>query len=191
MKLWDLVKTVGGQVLKNTVPGGGLIVDTLNTLLPDGKKLPADATGDQVNEIVQGLPPEDRAALLDKEFDVELTQIKESGSTLRTMLESDAKNPHSTRPYIAKGAFQVVGFVTVLTASIWGYAVAMGKTDVIKAAVDGWPFVLSVIGPLVALLYAYFGILKSEHKNRLDAAGGSTKPSGIASIISGLITRKG
>lgn len=189
MKLWDIVKTVGGQVIKNTVPGGGLIVDALNAILPGDKKLPSDATGDQINEAVQSLPPEQRAALLDKEFDVELTQIKESNSTLRTMLESDAKNQHSTRPYIAKGAFQVVGFVTLLTSSIWGYAIATGKAEIVKATVSGWPFILSVIGPLVTLLLAYFGVLKKEQKDRLDAASGSTSPAGLVGVISGLFKK--
>jgi len=50
--------------------------------------------------------------------------------------------------------------------------------------------VLAVMAPLVTLLYAYFGVLKSEHKNKLDAAAGSAPaPAGIAGILSAVLKR--
>ena len=51
MKLWDIVKTVGSAALQVALPGtGSLIVGAVNELLPDDKKLPAGATGDDVNK---------------------------------------------------------------------------------------------------------------------------------------------
>ena len=98
MKLWDIVKTVGGSVVRNAVPGGGLLVDVVNEFLPDDKKLPAEATGSDIASAVDSLPAEQRAQLMAREFDVDITQIQESNSTLRAMLDADTKTPHTTRP---------------------------------------------------------------------------------------------
>ncbi len=191
MKLWDIVKTVGSAALQVALPGtGSLIVGAVNELLPDDKKLPAGATGDDVNNAIAKLPPEQQASVMEKEFDVSITQIKESNSTVRTMLESDAKNPHSTRPYIAKGSFHVVAFVVIVTISVWAYGVLVSDDSLVKTVMGGWQFVLAVIGPLVTLLWAYFGVLKQEHKNKLDAANGSSTPAGIAGILSSIIKRR-
>jgi len=190
MKLWDIIKSVGSAAITTMVPGGGLLIGAINQVLPKDKQLPATATGDEVNSAVAPLPPDQRAAIMEKEFDVTLAQIEESNSTVRAMLESDAKNPHSTRPYIAKGAFHVVAFVIIVTISAWAYGVLTSDDSLVKTVMGGWQFVLAVIAPLVTLLWAYFGVLKQEHKNKLDAANGSSTPAGIAGILSSLIKRK-
>ena len=134
------------------------------------------------------MPPADRAQLMERQFEVDITQIKETHSTVRTMLESDAKNPHSTRPFIALGSFWVVAFAVVITISVWAYGVFEGDEKMVKAVVDGWQFILAVIGPLVSLLWAYFGILKTEHKNRLNAAGGAPT-GGLVGALARLLKR--
>lgn len=187
--LWDVVKTVGSQVIANVVPGGSMLMGVVNELLPDDKKLPAGATGDDVQTAINSLPAADRARIMEKEIDVDLTTIRESHSTLRTALEMDAANPHSTRPYIAKHSFHVIAFTTVVTISLWAYGIYKADTAMVDSIVDGWPFLLAAIGPLVVLLHAYFGVLKQEQKNKLDAAGGKSGPSGIAGIISAVLKK--
>ena len=113
---------------------------------------------------------------------------QENNTTVRELLKADAKNPHTTRPKIALGAFYVVAFVTIATISLWAYGVLAQNDVLVKTVMDGWPFILAVIGPLVTLLWAYFGVLKQEQRNRLDAATGA--PSGISRIISDVINRK-
>lgn len=181
--LWDIARTVGSKVISNFVPGGSAIIDVVNTLLPASDKLSTNATGDDITNAINGLPEDQRGALMAKKFDVDITKLQESYSTVRTMLESDAANPQSTRPYIAKHSFHVMAFTIITAISIWAYGIIEGKADLVKAVVDGWPFILAATAPLATLLYAYFGVLKQEHKNRLDAAGGSTKPSGLVGLI--------
>lgn len=188
MNLLDIIKTVGSAALRTMVPGGGLILQAVNEFLPDDKKLPAGATGDQVKAAAESLPPAERAQLLGREFDVDETQIKESNETLRVMLQADATSTHTTRPYIAKGAFQVVAVVVLVVVSLWAYGVGMGKPEMVKTIMDGWPFVLGVIGPFVMLLRAYFGVLRQEHRQRLDAAGGTPSP-GVVGALAALIKR--
>lgn len=186
MKLWDILKTVGSAALQIALPGtGSLIVGAVNALLPDDKKLPPGATGAEVNTALAGLPPEQQASLMEKEFEVDLTLIKESNSTLRAMLDNDSKNPHSTRPYIAKGAFHVVAFVVIVTISMWAYGVLIRDSILVETVMNGWQFMLSVTGPFVGLLLGYFGILKQEHKGKLDATNGH--PTGLVGLISRIV----
>lgn len=185
MKLKDILATVGSGLISTLVPG---VVSMINGVLPDDKQLPENATGAQAQAAISSLPPEQQAAVMSKEYDVDITQIKQSNETLRTMLESDAQNPHSTRPYIAKGAFFVVAYSDVVAISIWAWAVITSE-DPLKNLTDGWPFILAVTGTLVTLLLAYFGVLKSEHKNKLDAAAGTPQPSGLSAVVSSLFKR--
>lgn len=183
MKLRDLLKKVGSSVLREVIPGGGLIVDVINGFLPGDKQLPNDATADDLDRAVNKLPADQRAMLMGREFDVEETKIKESYDTVRTMLEHDAKNPQSTRPYIAKGAFHVVAFVCFVVVSLWASAVYSGDEKMISAIMDGWQFILAAIGPLITLLWAYFGVLRDEHKTRLQSSIGKEAKGAISSII--------
>jgi len=169
MDIWDIAKTVGASALNLAIPGAGsAILSAVNEFLPDDKKLPE----------------------VEKQFDVDITQIKESNSTLRAMLESDAKNPHSTRPKIAYQAFQVVAGISLMIVSGWLYAIVTGNDVMVKAIVDGWVWVAAILLPFVSWLNSYFGILKSEHKHRLDAASGIVpSPTGIAGVLSAVLKR--
>jgi len=191
MKLWDILKTVGSVALQVALPGAGsAIVAAVNAFLPDDSKLPAAATGNEINDAIAKLPPEQQAAVLEKQFDVSITEIRESNSTIRAMLESDAKNPQTTRPYIAKGSFLVVAFVSILSMSMWSYGVLSGNASLVSVVMGGWQFILALIAPLVTLLWAYFGVLKKEHKDRLDAANGNTTLSGISGILTSILNRR-
>ena len=190
MKLFDIIRKVGGGIISTVVPGGGAILGVVNALLSPDKKLPANATGADVSVAVAGMTAMDRLKLEAKEFDVDIAQIKESHSTVRAMLEADNANPHSTRPRIALGAFYVIAITDILAVSMWAYGVGAGDDAMVKTVMEGWPFILAVNAPLVLLLQAYFGVLKTEHKNKLDAANGSSVPSGITGLISSLISKR-
>jgi len=190
-KLIDIIKSVGAGIIREVVPGGGLLIGAINAVLPADKKLPATATGQDIDYVIKGLPRDQRAAILNKEFDIELAQIKEGNATLRVMLEQDAKNPHSTRPKIALGAFRVVAFSCITVISVWSYGVLTGDSVLVKAVMDGWAFILAAIAPLTVLLQSYFGVLNAESRNRLDAANGTPTSgiTGIAGLISSFIKR--
>lgn len=172
MKLWDVIKTVGSGVVRETVPGGGLLIDAVNEWLPADKKLPSNATGRDMDNALAELPADQRARVLEKEFDVDIERIQQANETVRAMLAADGSMKHTTRPYIAKHAFHVVAFAVVVTVSAWAYGVVVKDVSIVDAIMDGWPFMLSVIGPFVVLLQAYFGVLRDESKNRLNGGQG-------------------
>jgi len=181
--LWDIVKTVGSGIISTAVPGGPLVVAAINAVLPDDQQLPETATGAQAQDAIATIPAEQRAALMDKQFEVELTTIRESHSTLRTMLESDAANPQSTRPYIAKHAFHIIALTSIVIMIAWGYAVLAGKVAMVKQIQEGAIFVVALNGTLATLLLAYFGSIRKEHKQKMDAASGVSPPAGIAGLV--------
>ncbi len=191
MKLWDIVKTVGSAAIQTALPGtGSLIVGAVNALLPADKQLPESATGEQLSSAISKMPPEEQAAIMEKKYDVDIEEIRQSHATVQAMLKSDAENPHSTRPYIAKGSFLVLAFTIIVIVSTWSYGVLSANHEIVRSIMNGWPFILAVIGPLIALLKAYFGILRQEHQTKLEAAGGAISPSGIAGAISSILGKR-
>lgn len=172
MNLGDILKTVGSGLIKTLVPGGGMIIDAVNGFLPDDKKLPNTATGQDAQNAISALTPEQQASVLEKEYDVKIEQLRQSYGTLQTMLEANAKSTHTTRPKIAYQAWLVVGFVTILFATGWFIAVYSGDSEMIKAIEGSYMFVGFLLAPLIVWLNAYFGVLRDETKDRFNAAQG-------------------
>ena len=184
MKLWDIARKLGGAAIQTALPGtGSLIVGAVNEFLPEGKKLGVDATGDEVRVAISRLPPEQQVQIAEKQFNVEIATIQERHSTVRAALEADRATPHTTRPHIAKGAFYVIAFTITVVVSAWAYGVATKDAELVTTIMDGWQFILAVIGPLVSLLWAYFGILKTESRDKLNAAGGNAAGSVVGAIL--------
>lgn len=193
MKLIDILKSVGSAAIQVAMPGtGSLLVAGLNELLPAESKLPVNPTGTDVSNAIASLPPEQRASVLEREFDVEVVQIEQSNQTLRAMLESDAANPHSTRPKIAYQAFQVVAIISLGIVAIWAIAALRGDHKTMELVNNGYVFVGIITSPFILWLNSYFGILKTESKDRLNAASGLPEegPSLINSAVSKFLTRK-
>lgn len=185
MKLINILKAVGSAAIQVAMPGtGSLLVAGINELLPVNKQLPVNPTGSDVSNAIAALPPEERASVLEREFDVDIVQIQESNQTLRTMLESDAANPHSTRPKIAYQAFQVVAVISLLFVSMWAYSVLSGDNEMVAAIMSGWGFLVAATAPFVAWLNHYFGILKAESQDRLNVASGFEAKNKILSLFS-------
>lgn len=98
------------------------------------------------------------------------------------MLNAERTSQHTTRPKIALGAFRILAFCSIAVVSVFTYAVIVGDEAMVAAVVNGWPFVAAIVGPFVGLLYAYFGILRKESKDRVDALNG-----GSTGIVAGLL----
>lgn len=190
MDFWSIVKNVGSAALQVALPGtGSIIVGALNKMLPADKQLPENATGSDAQDALVHIPEAQRAELMGRQFDVTIEQLRQSGESNRVMLLSEASSKHTTRPKIAMGAFRVVSFITILIVSMWSYAILQDDPELVKAIVDGWPFVGMLIFPFVGWLNSYFGILKAEQRDKLNAAQGAPAQSGIVGLVSALLKR--
>jgi len=172
MKLGEILKKAGGFALKTISPGASQVIDAVNSLLPRNQQVNDNATGDDIKKIIDSLPDDQKAEVLSREIDLEIVKVQETHDTLRTMLISDATTAHTTRPKIALIMAFLVCFITVSVLLIFAFGVIKGKADIVTAIVDGWPFLLALLGIPGALLKGYFGILAQESANKLAAANG-------------------
>ena len=186
MNLGDILKTVGSGLI-TTLTGGAapLILAGLNAVLPDDKQLPDNATGLDAQRAIDTLTPEQRASVLSKEYDVEIEEIRGFTDRFKAMAEVDASG-NTTRPQIAMMMAVCVVFTVIVTISIFSYAVVEGKELMIKSIMDGWPFLLAILGTPTALLRSYFAMRTKEKQHKYEATTG-VKPQ--ANLISALIGR--
>lgn len=98
MKLFDMIKKVGSSVIREVVPGGGLAIDAINTLLPEDKQLPSTATGADAERAINSLPPDLKAQILSKELDVEESLIKARGEAVKAEIQGDEWLQKNWRP---------------------------------------------------------------------------------------------
>jgi len=186
MKLEEFLNKAASAVFTEVVPMGGEILGTVNALLPKDQQLPVSATGAQIDAAIATLPADQRAAILTADIDLEKTKVRESADTTRTMLTFDAKNPQSTRPYIAKHSFHVLAFCALSAVATLGYGVFKNEYWIVKSLADSWPFIATVIAPLVYVLKAYFGAIQTEQKQRFNAANGYSIESGLSALVSAI-----
>ncbi len=172
MKLKAIIKKIGKGIIKEVVPGGGLFLAAVNEFLPEESKLTSSSTGEDLARAAENLPPSIEEKLLEMEFDLDKTWMVESHDSNRTMLVQDAINPHSTRPYIIKHSFHLVAGISLLVIFTWMGCIIAGKETLVTTVQNGWPFVAAILAPFITLMMAYFGVLRREHKDKLDASNG-------------------
>lgn len=184
MKLKNVLTKVGTAILKNVVPGAGIVLDTVNALLPADKKLELDmATGQDVITAINSLPAETQAGIYEKEFDVEIEDIK--GFTERFKAAADAdKSGNTARPEIALMMAKTVCFAIILFVSVWAYAAAMEKDSIVTGLANSWALMGTILSIPSAVLYGYFGLRTKEKQSRYQMATDQPIGTGlIGSII--------
>lgn len=162
MKFKNIIKTIGVGLLSSN-PVGASILGAVNMFLPEDKKLPEGATGEQVKKAVDKLPPEQRGSLMEKEIDLEIEQEKGWTSRYVAMAKADGQ---STRPAIALKMANAFLFVLFSFVIIIGYSVYMEGMASLNQ-----PYIWTIFATLTAtpagLLAKYFGELRKEQGNRL------------------------
>lgn len=182
MDFKSILKTVGSGLISNLVPGGSAIVAGINAFLPDDKKLPDNATGEQAQSAISSLPPETQAQVLCKEHDVTIEEIRGFTDRFKAMADVD-KSGNTTRPEIAKMMAQVVCFTIIVVVSMYAYAIASHDTSMIKAINEGWPMLTAIIATPTALLRAYFAMRTKEKQQKYEAATGTSAPASLLTLL--------
>lgn len=138
MKLFDIIKKTGSSIIRDVVPGGGILIDAVNTLLPKDRRLPTNASGRDIENAVQDLPPEQRAALLERQFDVDEALIKARSETIVAEASNEQFLPSNWRP-ITMLAFvgMIGGYWFGLTPEIPSEAVA-DMFELVKLGLGGY-----------------------------------------------------
>jgi len=185
MKLGKILGAVGKTALSVLVPGSGQIIEAVNEFLPDDKKLDfGTATGEDVTRAINTqLSSADQVTILSREFDVEIVKEQEWTRRFEALNRAD-ETGKSTRPQIAMMvAITVCVPVNALAIAIF-IASLLNKTQMIESLNSSSKLILSLIVPLLYLLYAYFGMRRDEKKARYNLATDQASPLGaIGSVI--------
>ncbi|MEC4724269.1 hypothetical protein HWQ46_01740 [Shewanella sp. D64] len=182
MNLLSILGKVGTSILADVIPGGNAILSAVNAFLPSDSKLSDKATGPQIQTAINGLLPEQQNQLLMKQFDVEITEIKEHTNVINALGDVD-KTGHSTRPAIAMMMAQIVAFSVVVLVSFLAVAMFNDDINTIKAIGDNWPLVIAILGTPTALLRSYFGMRTKEKQQKYQAVSNTAPTTGIASLL--------
>lgn len=183
MKLGDILKAAGSVAVKALVPGGGVIVDLVNGFLDDKNKLPTDATGSQIKEKIDALPPDEQRKLWEKELDVEIAEIQEWTKTMSVLAQTDQTGA-STRPQIAKMMAQVVAFSVIFFSASLSISILTNNAEMVKQLDSTWVIALAILGTPTALLRAYFGMRSKEKQSKYQIAGAPKSSGLIENILS-------
>jgi hypothetical protein len=181
MKIGDILRTAAA-VASPFIPGGPLIAAAVNEFLPDGKKIPSEATAQQIGAAVSTLTPEQQQALFEKEIDLDITESNNFRANVVALAEVD-KAGASTRPEIAKWMAQLIAYAIVTSMTALFIAVWREDTSLIDAIQNAWPFLLSIIGTPTVLLRAYFGMRTDEKKSRYAASVGQTPTNVLTALL--------
>lgn len=187
-EIWSKVIEPVGSMVGDFVPYVGPAVKAINSFMPADKQLPETATKDDIQAAVESLPPAQKAALMEKQVELEIVKEKEWSKVVDSLAKADSTG-NSTRPWIAKLMGMVVAFAIVVFVVMWGVAVGGNKTDMIKAISNSWPIIISILGTPTLLLKAYFGLRTEEKKARYATSTGQQHISGIAGLLGSFLKK--
>ncbi len=187
MKLKDILTKVGPAVLSAVYPPAIPAVAAINALLPSDKKLPDQCTGTQFSDALSLIAdPQAKQSLLETEYAHVEAVMGHKASAMNAANSAENENYQVSRAYIAKQSFHVVSAVTLIVVSAWATAVLNHDKETVMAIMQGWPMIVAILVPFVALLHAYMGVLKAEYRDRLNASNGKTAFGAIGALAAAL-----
>lgn len=170
MKFKDII--AGAASIAGTLnPALGAAIKAVNYLLPEDKKLPETATGNDVANAVDALPPEQKASLMESEIDLEKVRLEQQASVYIALSKADNQE---TRAKIVLENSRVLCFVIV------AFAVWLFVNPAIASSGAIWTAFAILTGAPATVLMNYFGNLRKEHAQRQITAGAD--PKGITGL---------
>lgn len=161
MNILNILKDVGMGIISAS-PIGKLALPVINALLPDDKKLPANATGEDAAAIIKSLPPEERSKIELAEIDLEKAEIEGQTERYKAMCSADGQE---TRAKLVNKAMNSLILLSFMFVCAMAYVYV---TDGAQAAfsVEMIGAFFAVTGVYAYVIRSYFGDLKVETKSR-------------------------
>ena len=183
-EIWTKVIAPVGSMVGDFVPYVGPAVKAINSFMPDDKKLPENASKDEIQAAVDSLPPEQKAALMEKKIELEIVKEKEWSKVVDSLAKADATG-NTTRHDIAMMFARAVVFIDGLMSLLLAWAVYKEQIDIVTA----WPMVVAITGPPLTVIMTYFGKRTVEKLGRYAQSTGRQHVPGIAGMIGSLLKR--
>lgn len=174
MNTLDAIKKFSSVAIAVAYPPAAPLVAAVNALLPDEQRMPNDCTGDMLGKAIDMLAPGDRETILKMELDHAEKMAGHKASAMNAANSNSNENYQVTRAYIAKQSFHAVAGISFLFMAFAAAPISSGDAEMVNAILSNWAAPAAVTAPFVAMLYAYIGVLKTEYRDRLNAANGKT-----------------
>lgn len=166
MKLKDIL--AGAATVAGTLnPALGAAIGLVNGLLPEDKQLPITSTGAEVQRVVDQLPAEQRASLLEREIDLEIAREEGWSTRYQAMCSADGQE---SRAKIVMMMAQVLVFEILAFTVLFFW-----RPEVINSQ-EVWLIFGVLTGTPATVLLNYFGNLRREHAQRQNAISGQSAP---------------
>lgn len=190
MNLGSILGKIGSAALKS-IPGVSAateIIEFVNDCLPGDKKVDENSTGDEVLDNINQLPAQEKMAVLQKQFDVQIAEIKSFTEVQKALSEVDIQGA-STRPHIARVfAWNTVIISDLIIIGVF-WAMIDDKVTMVEQIKQLWPFILGILSPFVVLLRTYFGLRSKEKSQKYQAVSGAPSPVGAVSTLIGKLIK--
>ena len=180
-----LLKLLGPAAQVATVfnPALAPVVGVLNAVLPKSKQLPPTATGPEAVAAYESLPASKQATV-----DTSLDQLElQTTSDNLALMVSKEQSGSWYRPAVVLAFAGTLILITVLTYALLFVALLNANTAALETLLRAWPLIATLASPLVAVIYAYFGLRSRDKASRYAVAAGQAAPP--AGILSALASR--
>jgi hypothetical protein len=177
MKFKDIL--AGAATLTSIAfPALAPVIGLVNKLLPDDKKLPEDATGNDVQAVVDTLPPEQQASLMEREIDLKIKQEEGWTERYKAMCSADGQE---TRAKVVIMLTKVLCFeILAFTGLFFWHPEILSNSSV-------WVVFGTLTAVPAATIGKYFGELRREHGQRQVSAGADPKAMSGLGVLAKLI----
>ncbi len=185
-EIFDSIKGPLIGVAAALIPGGPAVLAAVNAFLPDEKKLPSTATGNDIFSAVESLSPDQRSSLMEKKIDLEIA--KEEGMTDRYKAMASSDGQECRAKIVNKAMNALVILTGIFVAAIGWVYVNHGAQKAFSAEMAA--VFITVTGTFAFVVRAYFGDLRTEATSRHQTV--DTKPapmSAVAALVASRINK--
>ena len=182
MNIFNILKDIGIGLISES-PIGKIAIPVINALLPDDKKLPINATGEDAAKIIKNLPPEQRAKIELAEIDLQKSEIEGMTDRYKAMCSADGQE---TRAKLVDKAMNTLILLSLMFVSAMAYVyVTEGAKQAFSVEMVG--AFIAVTGVFAYVVRSYFGDLRVETKSRHATIDTKQQP---ASLLTNFLAKK-
>jgi hypothetical protein len=182
VKALDVLKTIGTGLISSN-PYGAAALTVVNAFLPDDKKLPTSATGEQAMQAVEQLSGAEKAQIAIAEIDLKKADIQGQTDRYVAMTKADGQKTRAKIVLIAMYALIAISLIFIIAVAFVYYKDGAALAFSTEMAL----VFITVSGTFAYVIRAYFGDLKVETTSRHATSNNRLpKSTGIAGVVEAL-----
>ena len=178
MNIKSFLKTVGLGLISSN-PMGAAALTVINGFLPDDKKLPENATGEQAQDAIKSLSPDQLAQL--ELAEIHLAEVEEEGRTARYIAMCAAEGQETRAKVVLIAIWGLISTNLLFMLVIAWVYVERGASEAFSPSLIGTYTVMT--GTLAYVVRAYMGDLRSETRSRHETIDEKPRKPGLLEVL--------